>query len=180
MDNAPMNCCSQEKTTACCSNKAAMALVGIAHANAPANSEPLTREVSFVSTDVMATPKVDTAQADMNCLERRKRTVSVDFRSTEPCDCCPSTKGPVTKKPKRTFVNELKDLADFLKQERRVLREGETTKIASFYQVKEPDTELVAEWRSSGNDVYATMLQKIRRLEDMETKFGPWASHFRG
>jgi hypothetical protein len=180
MDNDPMNCCSEEKTIGCCTNKAAMALVGIAHATEPAIAEPLRREVSFVSADGMATPKVDTVQADADCLERRKRTVSVDFRSADPGDCCPSSEGPVTKKPKRTFVNDLKDLADFLKQERRVLRDGETTKIVTFYKAKEPDTELVAEWRNSGNEVYATMLEKIRRLEDMEAKFGPWVSHFGG
>lgn len=129
----------------------------------------------------------------------RKRAVSDDFEET-PCDCCPSspsssstmtdTTERSTKKRKMQkqdspsnistaeFVREFQSLAGFLKGERSVLQSGSSQEMVDFYQPCEKDTDLVHEWRSSGHQVYASMREKLQRLEQMEAKFGTWEEHF--
>ena len=166
-----MNCCSNEATKTCCTNKAAETLVTLNKARSLAGDATLT---------VMAAYKDEAIKKEGICPKRRKRTVSVDFSA--PCDCCPARSqwSPNKKtKKQRTFVEDLAALAGFLKKERQVLKtSSKEAKMTEFYTPSENDTELVAEWRKSGNDVHARMREKLRRLEDMEAKFGAWETHF--
>lgn len=80
----------------------------------------------------------------------------------------------------RLFIveSQLKVLATFLKEEREVLKSTDEQAIAEFYQKKENDSDLVAEWRRNGGGIYAAMREKNRRLAEMEAMFGKWESHF--
>lgn len=73
---------------------------------------------------------------------------------------------------------QLKGLSSFLKEEREVLKSIDETKIAHFYQKRDYDSVLVAQWRSSGSKIYEAMREKCRRLAQMEAKFGTWEEHF--
>ena len=125
--------------------------------------------------------------------KRRKRTVSVDF--SNPCDCCPSEtvnkapqKAKTTASPaevqQRTFVDDLAALAKFLKEEREFwMTTASCSSLLSsksdeaFFQPSPQDTALVAEWRKSGRSVHTKLQEQVRRLKDMEAKFGAWETH---
>lgn len=199
-NNADINCCAEPETVECCSSKAAVTLVGLSSGasaktedvikpdpsaqdpkdNAPVldDKPPSNEDKPPADEDAAKDPVGNKRPRDVNVVEetcprrRRRRTVSVDF--SDPCSCCP----PHKKERKLTFVEDLALLADFLKRERSVLRSTNGQRIEKFYQPAERDSELVAEWRRSGGDVYSTMIDKLRRLEDMEAKFGKWEEHF--
>jgi hypothetical protein len=124
-----------------------------------------------------------------NSSKKRQRCASEDRSSSSSSDSAPSCKTQKTSscgqhpccKRLQQDVHaagyHLKILADFLKQEREVLK-GPEEAIAKFYEPDRGDVALIAEWRRSGARVYAVMREKCRRLEEMEAKFGSYQENF--
>ncbi|CAB9505455.1 expressed unknown protein [Seminavis robusta] len=164
MNKTEMFCCPAEETVECCSTKAAVTLVGLIKAET-------TNEPQLSSPGICPLSKRGPSPIEF---KPHQRDVWVD------CNDVPCGSPPPPKKRKPTSFEEFAALASFLKQEREVLKECKADKISTFYQRNDFDTGMVAEWRNSGNQVYSGMLERIRRLEDMEAKFGSWEEHFGG